>query len=44
MRIDTMFKTYDVTLSLEVFPPKVQSSFDSVKLAVEQLAASRRII
>lgn len=41
MRIDTMFKTYDVTLSLEVFPPKVQSSFDSVKLAVEQLAASR---
>lgn len=39
MRIDEMFRNNDVTISLEVFPPKVESSFEPVVRAVEQLSA-----
>lgn len=41
MRIDEMFKNNDVTVSLEVFPPKVESSFEPVIRAVEQLSACK---
>ncbi|HZK38652.1 MAG TPA: methylenetetrahydrofolate reductase [NAD(P)H] [Clostridia bacterium] len=41
MRIDQMFKTRDVVISLEVFPPKMDSSFETVLRAVEQLSSSK---
>lgn len=40
MRIDEMFKTKDVVISLEAFPPKAESSFEPVLRAVEQLSTS----
>ena len=41
MRVDEMFKTKDVVISLEAFPPKADSSFDPVLRAVEQLSTSK---
>lgn len=40
MRIDEMFKTKDVVISLEVFPPKTDSAFEPMLRAVEQLSSS----
>ena len=39
MRIDKMFQNNDITVSLEVFPPKVDSSYQPVIDAVEKLSA-----
>ena len=39
MRIDKMFAQQDVTLSLEVFPPKADSAFASVSNAVKTLSS-----
>lgn len=41
MRIDEMFKSKDVVISLEAFPPKTDSSLDPVLRAVEELATSK---
>lgn len=41
MRIDDMFKTKGVVISLEAFPPKADSSFDPVLEAIEQLSTSK---
>ncbi|NLX93245.1 MAG: methylenetetrahydrofolate reductase [NAD(P)H], partial [Clostridiales bacterium] len=41
MRIDEMFKIKEVVISLEAFPPKVDSSFEPVLQAVEQLSTSK---
>ena len=38
MRIDEMFKNKDVTISLEAFPPKTESSFEPVMRAVKELS------
>lgn len=38
MKISEIIKTNDKTLSFEVFPPKKQSSFESVKTAIEEIA------
>lgn len=39
MKIDELLKKEAFTLSFEVFPPKTDSAFDSVKTATEQIAA-----
>ncbi|MBP3918709.1 MAG: methylenetetrahydrofolate reductase [NAD(P)H] [Clostridia bacterium] len=39
MKIDELLKKETFTLSFEVFPPKTDSAFDSVKTATEQIAA-----
>ena len=41
MRIDEMFKNNDVTVSLEAFPPKTESSFEPVLRAVDELSACK---
>jgi methylenetetrahydrofolate reductase (NADPH) len=41
MRIDEMFKNNDVTVSLEAFPPKAESSFEPVLRAVDELSACK---
>lgn len=39
MRLDTILHQNKCSLSFEVFPPKASTSFDSVKAAVEEIAA-----
>ena len=39
MKISTLLKQHTLSLSFEVFPPKTESSFDSVKTATEEIAA-----
>ncbi len=41
MRIDEMFKNNDVTVSLEAFPPKTESSFEPVINTVEKLSTCK---
>ena len=41
MKISKALDTDKLTLSFEVFPPKTDSSFDSVKTATEEIAALR---
>ena len=41
MKISDALTTNKLTLSFEVFPPKTDSSFDSVKTATEEIAALR---
>lgn len=41
MKISTLFKQNTLSLSFEVFPPKTESGFDSVKTATEEIAALR---
>ena len=36
MKLDTILLKNDVTLSFEVFPPKVTANYESVKEAVSQ--------
>ena len=38
MRIDEILKSDKISLSFEVFPPKTDSSFESVKKAVGEIA------
>ena len=38
MKIVDLLKTEDLFLSFEVFPPKTESGFDSVRLATEEIA------
>ena len=39
MKISTLLKQNTLSLSFEVFPPKTESGFDSVKTATEEIAA-----
>ena len=39
MRIDELLKKKEVTLSLEVFPPKTTTAFENVSRAVREIAA-----
>ena len=39
MKLTTLFEQNKLSLSFEVFPPKTDSAFESVKHAVEQIAA-----
>ncbi|MGM9624374.1 MAG: methylenetetrahydrofolate reductase [NAD(P)H] [Eubacteriales bacterium] len=39
MKLTELFQNETLTLSFEVFPPKTDSAFDSVKTATEQIAA-----
>ena len=39
MKISTLLKQHTLSLSFEVFPPKTESGFDSVKTATEEIAA-----
>ena len=39
MRISEILKNNKLTLSFEVFPPKTESSFDSIKAATEEIAS-----
>ena len=41
MKLTELFRQEKLTLSFEVFPPKTDASFDSVKSATEQIAALR---
>ncbi len=41
MKIIDVLKSGKLSLSFEVFPPKTESSFESVKLAVEEIATLR---
>ena len=41
MKISTLLKQNTLSLSFEVFPPKTESGFDSVKTATEEIAALR---
>lgn len=41
MKITDLLKKEKLTLSFEVFPPKTESNFDSVKSAVEEIARLR---
>ena len=41
MKISTLLKQDTLSLSFEVFPPKTESGFDSVKTATEAIAALR---
>ena len=41
MKISDALTTNKLTLSFEVFPPKTDSSFDSVRIATEEIAALR---
>lgn len=41
MKITDLFKSNTVRLSFEVFPPKTESSFESVKTATEEIAKLR---
>ncbi len=41
MKLTTLFEQNTLSLSFEVFPPKTDSAFESVKNAVEQIAALR---
>ena len=38
MKITELLKSDKLTLSFEVFPPKTESGFDSVKHATEEIA------
>ena len=38
MKLKELLKKDTLSLSFEVFPPKVESSFDSVKTATEEIA------
>ena len=38
MKLINLLKSEKLSLSFEVFPPKVSSSFDSVKTATEEIA------
>lgn len=38
MKLINLLKRDDLSLSFEVFPPKADSSFDSVKAATEEIA------
>lgn len=38
MKLTEIFESEKLSLSFEVFPPKVDSSFDSVKIATEEIA------
>ncbi len=38
MKLTELFKNDTLSLSFEVFPPKTDSAFDSVKTATEQIA------
>ena len=39
MKLTALFAQKPVTLSFEVFPPKTDASFESVRLATERIAA-----
>ena len=39
MKISDILATGEVTISMEVFPPKTDASFDSVEHAVDEIAA-----
>ncbi len=41
MRLDTLLKSDKLSLSFEVFPPKSDTAFDSVKTATEEIAKLR---
>ena len=41
MKLSALLQGEGLSLSFEVFPPKTDSAFDSVKLATEQIAALR---
>ncbi|MBQ2889292.1 MAG: methylenetetrahydrofolate reductase, partial [Clostridia bacterium] len=41
MKIINLLKNEKLSLSFEVFPPKTQSGFDSVKTATEEIAKLR---
>ena len=41
MKISTLLQQNTLSLSFEVFPPKTESGFDSVKTATEEIAALR---
>ena len=38
MKLSELFKSEKLSLSFEVFPPKSDTSFDSVKIATEEIA------
>ena len=38
MKIINLLKEEKLSLSFEVFPPKTQTSFDSVRIATEEIA------
>ena len=42
MKLNELFKDEKLSLSFEVFPPKTDSSFESVKEATEEIAKLRR--
>ena len=39
MKISEILKSEELTLSFEVFPPKTESAFDSIKAATEEIAS-----
>lgn len=39
MKIIDLLKTQKLSLSFEVFPPKTENGFDSVKHAIEEIAS-----
>lgn len=39
MKISEILKSDELTLSFEVFPPKIESAFDSIKAATEEIAS-----
>ena len=39
MKISTLFNKKSLSLPFEVFPPKTDSSFDSVREAIEEIAS-----
>ena len=41
MKLTKLFEKDSLSLSFEVFPPKTDSSFESVKQATEEIAALR---
>ena len=41
MRLDDLFNQNKMHLSFEVFPPKTDTAFDSVKRATEEIATLR---
>ena len=41
MKINDLLKDRALSISFEVFPPKTESGYDSVKLATEEIASLR---